>query len=95
MTHNNLQGVNDGTPSVVNSRQILVNGQQSSALIQAIKGNLDTNQLSAVIQPHASKESNQEFVVTPDYIQQSMFQCHPSVIVSNPNCIIPIAKRQI
>ncbi|KAK5645407.1 hypothetical protein RI129_006707 [Pyrocoelia pectoralis] len=54
-------------------RQVLVNGQQSSALLQAMKVNMETNQLSAVIPPSlSSSETNKQFVVTPDYIQQTI-----------------------
>lgn len=31
--------------------------------------------------------ANKQFVVTPDYIQQSMLYNHTSVIVSNPNFV--------
>lgn len=36
------------------------------------------------------QEQNKQFVVTPDYIQQSMFIYQPSVIVYNPNCAYPL-----
>lgn len=37
----------------------------------------------------ASGDANKQFVVTPDYIQQSMLVYQPSVIVYNPNCAYP------
>lgn len=71
-------------------RQILVNGQQSqtSGLLQALKGEQiqAQPQLSQVLQQTTSQQvdSNKQFVVTPDYIQQSML-IYPSVIVYNTN----------
>ncbi|KAF5303230.1 hypothetical protein FQR65_LT19011 [Abscondita terminalis] len=54
-------------------RQVLVNGQQSSALLQAMKANMEPNQIATVVQPSlASNETNKQFVVTPDYIQQTI-----------------------
>ncbi|KAK4876450.1 hypothetical protein RN001_012872 [Aquatica leii] len=54
-------------------RQVLVNGQQSSALLQAMKANMEPNQISTVVQtPLANNETNKQFVVTPDYIQQTI-----------------------
>lgn len=41
------------------------------------------------LQQAAANESNKQFVVTPDYIQQSMLIYQPSVIVYNPNCVYP------
>lgn len=39
---------------------------------------------------------NKQFVVTPDYIQQSMLIYHqPSVIVYNPNCAYPLQNDYI
>ncbi|KAB0795122.1 hypothetical protein PPYR_11961 [Photinus pyralis] len=67
-----LQQVANGN-STSAIRQVLVNGQQSSALLQAMKANMETNQLTAVIQPPLStSEANKQFVVTPDYIQQTI-----------------------
>jgi hypothetical protein len=74
-------------------RQVLVNGQQSqtSALLQAMKANMESNQTVTTSpqqqqQQTASGDQNKQFVVTPDYIQQSMLLYQPSVIVYNPNC---------
>lgn len=80
-------------------RQVLVNGQQSqtSALLQAMKANMEAGQPTSVVQSQpqtqvatATGEANKQFVVTPDYIQQSMFIYQPSVIVYNPNCAYPL-----
>lgn len=71
-------------------RQVLVNGQQSqtSALLQAMKANMESNQsvTTSSSQQQTTSEQNKQFVVTPDYIQQSMLLYQPSVIVYNPNC---------
>lgn len=63
--------------------------------MQALKGEQvqTQSQLAQVLQQPGSQQqqqqqqvdSNKQFVVTPDYIQQSMLIC-PSVIVYNPNC---------
>ncbi|KAJ8968859.1 hypothetical protein NQ317_016782 [Molorchus minor] len=70
-------------PVSTGGRQVLVNGQQSqtSALLQAMKANMETNQPAAAIQnqlqhqPPATAttaDMNKQFVVTPDYIQQTI-----------------------
>lgn len=75
---------------------MVVNGQQqTSALLQAMKANMEANQPPMPVtvsqtQPAAAGERNKQFVVTPDYIQQSMLVYHPSVIVYNPNCTYPL-----
>jgi nucleosome-remodeling factor subunit BPTF len=60
-------------------RQVLVNGQQSqtSALLQAMKANMESNQTVTTSpqqqqQQTASGDQNKQFVVTPDYIQQTI-----------------------
>lgn len=87
------------------TRQILVNGQQTqtSTLLQAMKAKMEASQtvhtsgnvVTAAITDSSppnsvSPEQNKQFVVTPDYIQQSMFIYQPSVIVYNPNCAYPL-----
>lgn len=69
-----------------------MNGQQSqtSGLLQALKGEqLQAQpQLPQVLQQPGHQQQadgNKQFIVTPDYIQQSML-IYPSVIVYNPNC---------
>lgn len=77
-------------------RQIVVNGQQTqtSALLQAMKVNMDSaTAVTAQVpqqQQAQQQDQNKQFVVTPDYIQQSMFVYQPSVIVYNPNCAYPL-----
>ncbi|XP_018571402.1 nucleosome-remodeling factor subunit NURF301 isoform X2 [Anoplophora glabripennis] len=69
------------TVSTVGGRQVLVNGQQSqtSALLQAMKANMEAGQPTSVVQGQpqtqvatATGEANKQFVVTPDYIQQTI-----------------------
>ncbi|KAF7271636.1 hypothetical protein GWI33_015487 [Rhynchophorus ferrugineus] len=62
-----------------NASKVLANGQQSqtSALLQAMKAKMDTNPSStSIVQPQTSSSSsndqNKQFVVTPDYIQQTI-----------------------
>lgn len=79
-------------------RQVLVNGQQTSALLQAMKVNVDTsrNVISTTTQSNTNDDQqNKQFVVTPDYIQQSMLVYQPSVIVYNPNCAYPLQNDYI
>lgn len=80
-------------------RQVLVNGQQTSVLLQAMKASMDSNQPVSTVQQTAQNNSeeqnNKQFVVTPDYIQQSMFVYQPSVIVYNPNCAYPLQNDYI
>lgn len=75
-------------------RQVLVNGQQTSVLLQAMKANMEASQPTPTtqhaIQNSTEEQNNKQFVVTPDYIQQSMFLYQPSVIVYNPNCAYPL-----
>jgi len=75
----------------------LANGQQTQALLQAVKAKVETNQAAAQQQQLQLEQTqtvvgdgNKQFVVTPDYIQQSMFVYQPSVIVYNPNCTYPL-----
>ncbi|KAJ8928259.1 hypothetical protein NQ314_019210, partial [Rhamnusium bicolor] len=62
-------------------RQILVNGQQSqtSALLQAMKANMEAGQPTSVVQNQqqqqataTSGDAKKQFVITPDYIQQTI-----------------------
>ncbi|XP_025834373.1 nucleosome-remodeling factor subunit NURF301 isoform X2 [Agrilus planipennis] len=97
-------------------REVLVNGQQSSALLQAMKVNMEasqqqhtgviqqttnattlggSNSVTTGISGGGSGGGNKQFVVTPDYIQQSMLIYHPSVIVYNPNCSYPLQNDYI
>lgn len=72
-------------------RQVVVNGrQQTSALLQAMKANMEASRPPVVQQPQPPPEQNKQFVVTPDFVQQSMLIYHPSVIVYNPNCAYPM-----
>ncbi|KAL1494312.1 hypothetical protein ABEB36_009929 [Hypothenemus hampei] len=67
------QTTNQTTTDVAASnRQILVNGQQSptSALLQAMKAKMENNQQQT--QHQQSGDGNKQFVVTPDYIQQTI-----------------------
>lgn len=95
-----IQPTPDGTNTV--ARQVLANGQQtqSTALMQAVKAKVEINQAAAQQQQlqleqaqqtqTVAGDANKQFVVTPDYIQQSMFVYQPSVIVYNPNCTYPL-----
>ena len=61
-----------------------------------MKANMESNQGVTTTSPTqqqpqqqqqtAAGDQNKQFVVTPDYIQQSMLLYQPSVIVYNPNC---------
>ncbi|XP_060530010.1 nucleosome-remodeling factor subunit NURF301 isoform X2 [Cylas formicarius] len=62
-------------------RQAVANGQQTqtSALLQAMKTNLEQNQQPALVNNNlkpstvaATPDQNKQFVVTPDYIQQTI-----------------------
>ncbi|KRT79741.1 PHD finger motif containing protein [Oryctes borbonicus] len=57
-------------------RQVLVNGQQTSVLLQAMKANMDASQpistAQHTIQSNNEEQNNKQFVVTPDYIQQTI-----------------------
>lgn len=82
------------------TRQVVVNGQQTSALLQAMKANMEAGQQQQQQQQPAANaqnvDQNKQFVVTPDYIQQSMCMIyHPSVIVYNPNCAYPLQNDYI
>lgn len=60
-----------------------------------MKGNTDNNNSQSTVtsihqHPQTSNAEQKQFVVTPDYIQQSMFVYQPSVIVYNPNCTHPL-----
>lgn len=80
-------------------RQVIVNGQQTQTptLLQAVRGAAPANNLNPTQQDAAQaatdpnvkiQDQNKQFIVTPDYIQQSMFVYRqPSVIVYNPNYI--------
>lgn len=82
----------DSSTNAPVTRQLLVNGQQTSALLQAMKSNMESVQPSNVLvqNQNPQTEQNKQFVLTPDYIQQSMFIYQPSVIVLNPNCPYPL-----
>lgn len=75
-------------------RQVVVNGQQqTSALLQAMKANMEASRPPVLQQQPPQPppaEQNKQFVVTPDFVQQSMLIYHPSVIVYNPNCAYPM-----
>lgn len=65
--------------------------------MQAVKAKVEINQAAAqqlqleqAQTQTAVGDANKQFVVTPDYIQQSMFVYQPSVIVYNPNCTYPL-----
>ncbi|XP_049823872.1 nucleosome-remodeling factor subunit NURF301 isoform X3 [Aethina tumida] len=66
------------TPVVQQQRQIVVNGQQTqtSALLQAMKVNMDSaTAVTAQVpqqQQAQQQDQNKQFVVTPDYIQQTI-----------------------
>lgn len=64
-----------------------------------MKASMDSNQPVSTVQQTAQNNSeeqnNKQFVVTPDYIQQSMFVYQPSVIVYNPNCAYPLQNDYI
>lgn len=85
-----------GTENIhTTGRQVLVNGQQqTSVILQAMKANMEANQpVPTTQQPSQNttdEQNNKQFVVTPDYIQQSMFVYQPSVIVYNPNYAYPL-----
>ncbi|KAK9686188.1 PHD-finger [Popillia japonica] len=57
-------------------RQVLVNGQQTSVLLQAMKANMEASQPTPTtqhaIQNSTEEQNNKQFVVTPDYIQQTI-----------------------
>ncbi|XP_063923379.1 nucleosome-remodeling factor subunit NURF301 isoform X3 [Zophobas morio] len=80
-----VQPANQTNENVTTSgRQVLVNGQQSqtSALLQAMKANMESNQGVTTTSPTqqqpqqqqqtAAGDQNKQFVVTPDYIQQTI-----------------------
>ncbi|RZC39906.1 nucleosome-remodeling factor subunit NURF301, partial [Asbolus verrucosus] len=79
-----VQPANQTNENVTTSgRQVLVNGQQSqtSALLQAMKANMESNQAVTTPQQQQQQqqqqtattgEQNKQFVVTPDYIQQTI-----------------------